>query len=100
MPLIFGANFSESVGPNKTIIGMFARLIICIIPLSIVIASSSLEERAVTNAGQDMFEWCSGKRALGSFDLIISFNAVSFFSIKKTGTLFFISDLFASEIIR
>ena len=48
--IIFGANFSEFVGPNKTIIGMSARPIICITPLSIETAWSSLEDKAVTKA--------------------------------------------------
>ena len=51
--LFFGANFSELVGPNKTIIGILAKPIICIIPLSIDTAKSNLEAIAVTNAGHD-----------------------------------------------
>ena len=53
------ANFFESVGPNKTIIGVLANAIICIIPLSIDIAVSSLEDNAVTRAGQDNLELSS-----------------------------------------
>ena len=49
MKLFLGANFFELVGPNKTIIGIFAKDIICIIPLSIETAMLSLAERAVTN---------------------------------------------------
>jgi len=51
--LFFGANFFEFVGPNKTIIGIFAKPIICIIPLSIDMAKFNLEESAVTKAGKD-----------------------------------------------
>ena len=53
---IFGANFSESVGPNKTIIGILTNPIICITPLSIDIAKLNLEANAVTRAGQEMLE--------------------------------------------
>ena len=67
--LIFGANFSESVGPNKTIIGILASPIICITPLSIDIAKFNLEANAVTRAGHAIFEWCSGNKALGNLDL-------------------------------
>ena len=66
MYLFFGANFSELVGPNKTIIGIFAKPIICIIPLSIDTAVSSLDARAVTKAGQESFEFSSGKIADGT----------------------------------
>ena len=64
--VFFGANFSEFVGPNKTIIGIFANAIICIIPLSIETARSNLEDRAVTKAGQDNLEFVSGKIADGT----------------------------------
>ena len=40
--LFFGANFSDFVGPNKTIIGTLDKDIICIIPLSIETAVSVL----------------------------------------------------------
>ena len=42
MFFLLGANFSELVGPNKTIIGTLARPIICITPLSIDTAKSNL----------------------------------------------------------
>ena len=58
--LFLGANLSELVGPNRTIIGMFANDIICIIPLSIVTAEFNLEAKAVTNAGQANLEFNSG----------------------------------------
>ena len=64
--LFLGANLSELVGPNKTIIGIFAKPIMCIIPLSIDIAVSSLDARAVTKAGQESFEFNSGKIAVGT----------------------------------
>ncbi len=60
--LYFGANFSELVVPNKIILGIFAKAIICIIPLSIVIAKSNLFPRQTTKAGDDRFDSCSGKR--------------------------------------
>ena len=60
MNLYFGANFSELVGPNKIIIGIFAKAIICIIPLSIDTAVSSLEDKAVTKAGHANSELNSG----------------------------------------
>ena len=56
----------ELVGPNKTIIGMFAKAIICIIPLSIETAASSLADNAVTRAGQDNLELTSGNIAEGT----------------------------------
>ena len=58
--LILGANFSEFVGPNKATVGVLARPIICIIPLSIDIAFSSLEAKAVTRAGEANLDSCSG----------------------------------------
>ena len=94
----FGANFSELVGPNKTIIGMFANPIICITPLSIVIAWSNLAAKAVTKAGHDNFDFNSGNRAFGTWSLIFSIICSWFFSIKKTGVLFLIKHLFAKEI--
>ena len=57
----FGANFFELVGPNKTIMGILAKAIICIIPLSIETAVFNLEARAVTKAGQANLELNSGK---------------------------------------
>jgi len=57
-----GANFSESVGPNKEIIGTLDNDSICITPLSIVIAKSNLFPRQVTKAGDARFDSCSGKR--------------------------------------
>ena len=53
---MLGANLSESVGPNKTIIGIFANPTICIIPLSIDIANLSLAAKAVTRTGHEIFE--------------------------------------------
>ena len=52
----FWGKFLASVGPNKTIIGIFARPIMCIIPLSIDIAKFNLVVRAVTRAGDVMLE--------------------------------------------
>ena len=46
--------------------GIFAKPIICIIPLSIDTAVSSLDARAVTKAGQESFEFSSGKIADGT----------------------------------
>ena len=66
MNLYFGANFSELVGPNKIIIGIFAKAIICIIPLSIDTAVFNLVANAVTNAGQANLEFNSGKIADGT----------------------------------
>ena len=66
MYLFFGANFSELVGPNKTIIGILAKDIMCIIPLSIDTAELSLEAKAVTKAGQASFEFNSGNIAAGT----------------------------------
>ena len=63
MNLFFGANFCELVGPNKTIIGVLAKAIICIIPLSIDTALLNLDAKAVTKAGQDIFELNSGNLA-------------------------------------
>ena len=63
---IFGENFFELVGPNRTIIGMLAKAIICIIPLSIETAASSLADNAVTRAGQDNLELTSGNIAEGT----------------------------------
>ena len=87
--LFFGANFSEFVGPNKTIIGIFAKDIICIIPLSIDTAVFNLDASAVTNAGQASLEFCSGNIAEGTWFLIFSINSILSFSIKKTGIFFF-----------
>ena len=41
----FGANLFASVGPNKTIIGILAKAIICITPLSIDTAEFNLEAK-------------------------------------------------------
>ena len=89
---------SELVGPNKTIIGIFARDIMCITPLSIETAWSNLQDSAVTKAGQESSEFVSGNKAFGTWFLIFSIMCSWFFSIKKTGILFLIKDLFASEI--
>ena len=77
---------------------MFAKDIICIIPLSIDTAVFNLEAKAVTKAGQDKFEFSSGNIADGTWFLIFSIKSNLFFSIKKTGTLFFESILLASEV--
>jgi len=61
----------------------------CIIPLSIEIAKSSLLAKQVINAGEDKFVSCSGKSEFGTNNLILFFNSLFFFSIKKTGVLFF-----------
>ena len=68
----FGANFSELVGPNNTTIGISARPIICITPLSIDTAWSNLEDRAVTKAGQDNSEFDSGNKDPGTWFFIFS----------------------------
>ena len=60
-----GANFSESVGPNKLTIGTLLRASICMIPLSIDIAKSSLVPRHVTKAGELRDVSCSGNTADG-----------------------------------
>ena len=54
--IFFGANLLELVGPNNIIIGISARLAMCITPLSIVIIKFNRLANAVTNAGQDKFE--------------------------------------------
>ena len=64
--LFLGANFFEFVGPNKTIIGILAKAIICITPLSIETAIFNLEAKAVTKAGQDSLDLNSGKIAEGT----------------------------------
>ena len=86
--LFFGANLSELVGPNKTIIGTFDKAIICIIPLSIETAVFNLDAKAVTKAGQDSLEFNSGNIAAGTWFLIFSINSILSFSIKKTGIFF------------
>ena len=88
MKLFFGANFSELVGPNKTIIGIFASPIMCITPLSIDTAWSNLDDNAVTKAGQDNSDVDSGNKAPGTWFLIFSIMCSWFFSIKKTGIFF------------
>ena len=50
--------------------------------MSIVTASSNLELNAVTNAGQEIFEYSSGNNAFGTLDLISLKSWVSFFSIR------------------
>ena len=70
----------------------------CIIPLSIETAVSSLEDSAVTKAGQAKFEFSSGNNALGTWFLIFSIKSILFFSIKKTGVLFFDVILFAKAV--
>jgi len=60
----------------------------CIIPLSIEIAKSSLLPKQVTNVGDDNLLSCSGNIALGINSLILFFSSLFFFSIKKTGILF------------
>ena len=65
--------------------GILAKAIICITPLSIDTAVSNLEAKAVTRAGQGIFEFNSGKIAEGTWFLIFSIKSISFFSIKKTG---------------
>ena len=65
----------------------------CIIPLSIETAWSNLEDKAVTKAGQDNSVFVSGNNAPGTWFLIFSITRSWFFSIKKTGVLFFIKDL-------
>ena len=98
MNLFLGANFFEFVGPNKTIIGILAKDIICIIPLSIDTAVFNLEAKAVTKAGHDNSELSSGNNAEGTWFLIFSINSILFFSIKKTGILFLESILLASAV--
>ncbi len=66
MNLYFGANFRESVGPNSNIIGILARDIICITPLSMDTAVFNLDAKAVTRAGQDNLEFSSGNKAAGT----------------------------------
>ena len=88
----------ELVGPNKTIIGIFANDIICLTPLSIDTAIFNLEARAVTKAGQDKFEFSSGNIADGTWFFIFSIKSILFFSIKKTGSLFFERILLANEV--
>ena len=62
----------------------------CIIPLSIVIAFSSLEVNAVTKAGQFIVELTSGKIAFVTSYLILFIKSLLSFSIKKTGILFMV----------
>ena len=93
-----GANFSGFVGPNRTSIGIWARLIICIIPLSIDIAFSSLEANAVTRAGDANSDACSGKKAFGIIDLILLMISLFDFSTKKIGFFPFFSNFTANSI--
>ena len=69
--LYFGANFSESVGPNKEIIGTLLNESICMIPLSIVMARSSLVPRQVTKGGESRDVSCSGNSEVGIEFLIL-----------------------------
>ena len=96
--LRLGANFSELVGPNRTIIGTLAILIICIIPLSIDIAFSSLEDKAVTRAGPDNLDSCSGNNAWGISNLILLEIPLLSFSKKKTGVFLIVWIFFAKSI--
>ena len=64
--IIFWCKFLIVSDPNKIIIGTSARPIICITPLSIVIARSSLAANAVTKAGQDNSDLISGNKADGT----------------------------------
>ena len=88
-----GANLFEFVGPNKTIIGMLAKLIMCIIPLSIDIALSSLVDKAVTKGGPDKDDTLSGNIALLIFFLILRIISVSFFQ-QKILVFYFFEKLF------
>ncbi len=77
--LYWGANFSESVGPNKEMIGTLLNESVCMIPLSIVMARSSLDPRQVTKAGESRDVSCSGNRAEGIEFLILFFSSWYFF---------------------
>ena len=79
----FGENFLEFVGPNNITIGILVKPNICITPLSIDIAFSNLNPRAVTNTGSSIFEFSSGKRALGISSLIWFISDIFFFQQKK-----------------
>ena len=59
--------------------GMLAKAIICITPLSIDTAVSNLEANAVTRAGQANSELISGKIAAGTWLLIFSIRSTLFF---------------------
>ena len=63
---IFWRKLSRSVGPNSNIIGILARDIICITPLSMDTAVFNLDAKAVTRAGQDNLEFSSGNKAAGT----------------------------------
>ena len=67
-------------------------------PLSIEIAWSSLADSAVTRAGHEISESCSGNKAEGTLAIIWSTNTELLFSIKKTGVLFLLLISFASLI--
>ncbi len=83
-----GANFSELVGPNKTTIGTLDKAIICITPLSIDIAHSNRDDKAVTKAGLEKLDFSSGIIACGISDLILLEISILFFSKKKNWCLF------------
>jgi len=67
------------VGPKRTIMGIFPNDNICIIPLSMEIAKSSLFPKLVTKAGEDKFVSCSGKSDSGINVVIFFFNSLFFF---------------------
>ena len=52
----------------------------------------------MTKAGQANLELNSGKMAVGTCDLTFSMRSIWFFSIKKTGILFFESTLLAKAV--
>ena len=58
---------------------MFAKDIICIIPLSIDTAIFNLEAKAVTKAGQDKSEFNSGNIAEALGSLFFQLNQFCFF---------------------
>ena len=93
-----GANFSELVGPNKTINGILDMLNICIIPLSIETAFSNLSPKAVTKAGQEISVSNSGIIEFGTSVFNFSNYLMLVFSMKKTGILFFFKILLAKII--
>ena len=70
----------------------------CIIPLSIDIALSSLDDKAVISAGQASLDFSSGNNAEGTWFFIFSINSILFFSIKNTGILFLESILLAKDV--
>jgi len=90
--LCCGENFLALVGPNKEMIGTLLNDNICMTPLSIVIAKSSLVPRQVTKAGELREVSYSGNKADGMEFLIFIFSSSYFFSIKKTGILLFLTN--------